>query len=156
VTGRRLLGALTAIVLATAILPPAAAWWVTVRRVHRAEATAAALAYQLRSPERAALLDRLAIGAGILYGEGRVPSADHSSDQHLLAESHGPLSSAIGAPVDPDPWGNCYIVRVLSGATGPGAEVWVISAGPNGIVETTWSVGGTVAVGGDDVGVRVK
>ena len=154
-TGRRLLVALTAILLATAVLPPAAAWSVTVRRVHRAEAMTATLAEQLRAPDAQAKLERLAQSAAVLCGDGRVPSVvPYGYVGGWLTESRGPLSSAVGTPVAPDPWGNCYIVNVRNPT--PGAGVWVISAGPNGIVDSMWSPAGAVMLGGDDIGARLK
>jgi general secretion pathway protein G len=56
----------------------------------------------------------------------------------------------------PDPWGNAYLINAFNfGTTGP---VWVISAGPNGVLET--GAGSQtlndVVVGGDDIGVRIR
>jgi prepilin-type N-terminal cleavage/methylation domain-containing protein len=76
---------------------------------------------------------------------------------------NGPyVSSAIGA----DPWNNRYMVSVglLDGTQGTEAAgggiksaVWAISAGPNGILETTYSQAITVAiVGGDDIAIRIQ
>jgi hypothetical protein len=40
---------------------------------------------------------------------------------------------------------------------GTKSAVWVISAGPNGIIETTHSQSITAAVlGGDDIGIRLQ
>jgi prepilin-type N-terminal cleavage/methylation domain-containing protein len=76
---------------------------------------------------------------------------------------NGPyLSSTVGA----DAWNNRYAVNVglidptsgtqdASGATK--SAVWVISAGPNGLIETGYSQPVTTAlVGGDDIAVRVQ
>lgn len=52
----------------------------------------------------------------------------------------------------PDSWGNKYIVSVFNFADDT-KPVWVLSAGPNGTIET--AVDGAVLVG-DDVGVRIK
>ena len=76
---------------------------------------------------------------------------------------NGPyLSSTIGA----DAWNNRYAVNIglidpTSGTqTAAGATkgaVWVISAGPNGVVETPYSQPVTTAlVSGDDIAVRVQ
>jgi len=76
---------------------------------------------------------------------------------------NGPyLSSGIGA----DPWNNRYMVNVnlidttLGTQTSAGvtkSAVWVISAGPNGQIETTYAQSITTAVtGGDDIGVRIQ
>jgi len=76
---------------------------------------------------------------------------------------NGPyLSSGIGA----DSWNNRYTVNVglidvtqgtqtSAGATK--SAVWVISAGPNGQMETTYTQTITAATsGGDDIGVRIQ
>ena len=76
---------------------------------------------------------------------------------------NGPyLSSTIGA----DGWNNRYAVNIglidptggtqtASGATK--SAVWVISAGPNGQIETAYSQPVTTAlVGGDDIAVRLQ
>lgn len=76
---------------------------------------------------------------------------------------NGPyLSSTIGA----DAWNNRYAVNIglidpTSGTqTAAGATksaVWVISAGPNGQIETPYSQPVTIAlVAGDDIAVRVQ
>ena len=76
---------------------------------------------------------------------------------------NGPyLSSALGA----DAWNNRYEVNVglidttLGVQTGAGAtksSVWVISAGPNGQLETGYAQPiTTAALVGDDIGVRIQ
>jgi prepilin-type N-terminal cleavage/methylation domain-containing protein len=76
---------------------------------------------------------------------------------------NGPyLSSPIGA----DSWNHRYAVNVslLDSTTGgltmagtPKQAVWVLSAGPNGSLETPYAQPATVAVpGGDDIGFRLQ
>jgi prepilin-type N-terminal cleavage/methylation domain-containing protein len=76
---------------------------------------------------------------------------------------NGPyLSSDIGS----DPWNNRYMVNVglidtSVGAVGlsgvPKNAVWVISAGPNGTIETPFSQIVTAATrGGDDIAIRIQ
>jgi prepilin-type N-terminal cleavage/methylation domain-containing protein len=76
---------------------------------------------------------------------------------------NGPyLSSEISA----DPWGNSYVVNIdlidasASAVTRNGgikAAVWVLSAGPNGIIETPYTQSMlTAALGGDDIGIRLQ
>ena len=66
-----------------------------------------------------------------------------------------------------DPWGNRYAVNVALVDLSPGAAtaggqakmaVWVLSAGPNGIIETPFAQSILTAVrpGGDDIGTRVQ
>ncbi|MCD6326610.1 hypothetical protein J7M28_03515 [bacterium] len=52
---------------------------------------------------------------------------------------------------NPDPWGRAYLVSAsgFQGGTNPDNNVWCLSAGPNGVVETAPSFRQTV---GDDVG----
>jgi general secretion pathway protein G len=54
----------------------------------------------------------------------------------------------VGSALPADPWGRPYMVNVA--AAGP---IWVLSAGPNGKVQTL--VTGTVVIG-DDIGFRVR
>jgi type II secretory pathway pseudopilin PulG len=76
---------------------------------------------------------------------------------------NGPyFSSDIG----PDPWGNRYLVNIGLIDTSPGAvtlsgqqkrAVWVLSAGPNGTVDTPFSQPILNALaGGDDIAVRIQ
>lgn len=66
-----------------------------------------------------------------------------------------------------DPWGNRYAVNVALVDLSPGAAtlggqakmaVWVLSAGPNGIIETPFAQSILTAVrpGGDDIGTRIQ
>ncbi len=66
-----------------------------------------------------------------------------------------------------DPWGNRYAVNVALVDLSPGAAtatgqakmaVWVLSAGPNGIIETPFAQSILTAVrpSGDDIGTRVQ
>ncbi len=71
-------------------------------------------------------------------------------------------SKALGylPTVNEDPWGNRYVVNVLSFPTG--AQVWVISAGPNGCMDTSvtaQALNDEICVRGqpgDDIGVRIQ
>lgn len=76
---------------------------------------------------------------------------------------NGPyFSNDIGA----DPWGNRYLVNIGLIDTSPGAAtlsgqqkmaVWVLSAGPNGTIETPFTMPILNAVaGGDDIAYRVQ
>lgn len=52
---------------------------------------------------------------------------------------------------NPDPWGNAYIIDASSfGTSNP---VWILSAGPNGKVETRKD---SQSLGGDDIGIRLQ
>jgi hypothetical protein len=76
---------------------------------------------------------------------------------------NGPyFSSEIGS----DPWGNRYLVNIGLIDTSPGAAtllgrqkpaVWVLSAGPNGTVETPFTLPILNATtGGDDIAIRIQ
>lgn len=72
----------------------------------------------------------------------------------------------LSSEVRSDPWGNRYVVNiglidVSSGVqtfTGrPKSAVWVLSAGPNGTIETPFAQPVTTAVtGGDDIAFRIQ
>jgi hypothetical protein len=55
------------------------------------------------------------------------------------------------AKVTSDPWGRAYVTNATEFLT-TGA-VWIISAGPDGIVQTGR---GAMDLSGDDIGVRIK
>lgn len=52
--------------------------------------------------------------------------------------------------IGPDPWGHRYAVNVKALAKGAGLDTIVISAGPNGVIETVFEGDGVIA-GGDDI-----
>jgi prepilin-type N-terminal cleavage/methylation domain-containing protein len=76
---------------------------------------------------------------------------------------NGPyISTAIGS----DPWNNRYVVNIGLIDTTQGTQttggvtksaVWVLSAGPNGILDTPYTQAITLAtLGGDDIGLRLQ
>jgi prepilin-type N-terminal cleavage/methylation domain-containing protein len=85
-------------------------------------------------------------------------------DTHLVTNGHtypaagdnrwnGPYSTQL--PVDP--WGRPYVINAVEFTAAATIPVWVLSAGPNGVIET--NVGGAApptVTGGDDVGFRIK
>ena len=68
----------------------------------------------------------------------------------------GPYLDTITA----DPWGNRYLVNIKNAnpADTPAKVVWVLSAGPNGKIETDPNANADAGPtpGGDDIAVRVK
>lgn len=85
-------------------------------------------------------------------------------DTHLVRNEHG--YPAVGdnrwngpyaSRLPTDPWGRPYVINALyfTLASEPPIPVWVLSAGPNGILETNIDTHIT-APGGDDVGVRIR
>ncbi|MBI2989333.1 MAG: type II secretion system protein GspG [Deltaproteobacteria bacterium] len=57
------------------------------------------------------------------------------------------------ASTSEDPWGNAYEVNVSTLKGANTSPTWVISAGPNGVLDTSTSA---TTLSGDDVGVRIK
>jgi len=68
----------------------------------------------------------------------------------------GPYLEQLGA----DPWGNRYLVNIKHAGPGDGEPkvVWVLSAGPNGKIDTGPSVAadGSPVPAGDDIVYRIK
>ncbi len=62
--------------------------------------------------------------------------------------------------VNEDPWGNRYLINIKNGNPGdPDKKViWVLSAGPNGKIETNPNAltDSGPAAGGDDVAIRIR
>lgn len=56
----------------------------------------------------------------------------------------------------PDPWGNAYVINAANFAAN--APVWVISAGPNGVLDTSVNSEtlNNAAANGDDIGIRIQ
>lgn len=83
-----------------------------------------------------------------------------SFDDYINADTNGCWSSGSTwkgpymAMVGADPWGREYISNAKDylSASGP---IWIISAGPNGVVETA-SNDAKIATSSDDIGVRVR
>lgn len=101
----------------------------------------------------------------LLFGAGNMVSnlAAMGYDASVANSFTDHLSTYVGAcynnwkgpymtPVTPDPWGNAY---VLNAGVFPidGGVVWLISAGPNGQIDTPSN---SETIQGDDVGTRIK
>lgn len=76
---------------------------------------------------------------------------DYPRDSYLAW--NGPYVTQLGL----DPWGKTYIVSVGAMETtgrpvAPGAKGWILSAGPNGVLETAPDAS---VLGGDDIGMLV-
>ena len=76
----------------------------------------------------------------------------------------GSLSGDVSHATRPDPWGNRYLVNIGAlqaseadeASTEPRA-LWVLSAGPNGLIETVYAAPALSAVvSGDDIGARIE
>ena len=89
-----------------------------------------------------------------------------SLDTHLVTNGHGypaagdtKWSGPYATQLPVDPWGRPYIINAanFTSTTSPPTPVWVLSAGPNGVVNTSIANTAAAAVtGGDDIGFRVR
>jgi hypothetical protein len=79
----------------------------------------------------------------VLATPGNMPT--DARDERWIAGATTPLRAGR---TEPDGWGN----RLLVNAGGTGA-VWVLSAGPNGIVETAFD---GAQPDGDDIAARIR
>jgi hypothetical protein len=140
---RRVLVALTGIALLAIALPYAAVRTLHERRLALADTE----------------LDRLAAAANgtigrapavnVLLGPGRVPKAN---DTRWLDGASYPLDSALSEiAVTADPWGNGFVIN--AGAS-PSSR-WLLSAGPNGTLETPFD-GSSGRPLGDDRGRHLR
>ena len=76
----------------------------------------------------------------------------------------GSLSGFVSQSLRSDPWGNRYLVNIGVLQTSEADEastepraLWVLSAGPNGLVETPYTASALSAVlSGDDIGARIE
>ncbi len=106
-----------------------------------------------------------ASGLTLLVGNGNMP-ADYAAqgfDDSTGLNFSVPLSTNTAgcytnwkgpyiALVSADPWGYAYITNAKEFNT-PNAPIWILSAGPNGRVETNIA---STSVLGDDIGLRLK
>jgi hypothetical protein len=185
-TAVQLAGALGVIAVLALVVPPMTAMTVNRMRVHRAEVAANEIAQALRVLERDSALSGVSKGAGapaaspdfdVLVGPGENPreeppgrwtrSRSETLTRQLIVGPPETTGAGMGwkgpylhTEPQPDPWGNRYVINIgASDPRGSGAprSVWVLSAGPNGIIETAFDQPATrAALGGDDVGVRVR
>lgn len=85
----------------------------------------------------------------VLLGPGRVPKA---GDTRWHAGPTYPLESILrGVSITADPWGNGYVVNYGANRS----AVWLLSAGPNGTLETPFD-GSATAPLGDDIGRHLR
>ncbi len=96
-----------------------------------------------------------------LHGAGRLSPVNPFDDgpngtlAAYLADDRGSDRGAWKGPyllsVDADPWGNAYVVNAHA-LRGGRETAWVISPGPNGILDTP---AGAESLAGDDVGIVI-
>lgn len=159
-SGRKLAAALALIALLAFVLPPIAAHQVHQGRIDRAREAVVRLATAFKSETAAALADVVGPpgrepvvlagpGAGPEFAPGlgwpasRVLSLSAVA-LRLSTRPEGAPPAATG--VQPDPWGNQYLVVI---GVGSARSVTILSAGPNGTVETPF--GAALSPRGDDI-----
>ena len=155
VSTRRLISALSIIMLLVFALPPGLAIWVNQRRESRAEALVQRLAIELATASGRSSLSRAAAdGIGLLTGPGD-PMAD-ATDGTWRSTRAAALSSYFlpAEEITADPWARSLLVNV--GSTSGAGAIWVLSPGPNGIVETPFALHDAAHAAGDDIAVRVR
>ena len=145
-SGAHVSGMLAIIVLATAVVPPLAAWSLNRSRVERASTDVQSIAAYLREDDADA---RLAAGASeIVCGSGRLPKPAPAGEAWLASPTA--LQDVFGPSRPRDPWGRCYIANI--GGHRGGVPVLVLSAGSHGLIDTPI---GAPSPHGDDIGTRV-
>ena len=100
----------------------------------------------------------------MLVGDGNLPagagwdaSALEKFDNFLLSDVNACFGTKWKGPyiayVTKDPWGNAYISNAKDySGTGP---IWLLSAGPNGVIETAPNAT-VVDASSDDIGFRLR
>jgi type II secretory pathway pseudopilin PulG len=143
---------LTTIALLAFVLPSVLAARLQQRRVSRAEVQVRAVAERIRAADISTIIHTLqAQDIEVLTGPG--DSVLESGDRTWTAARQAPLQSYMTLPPDalaPDPWLRALQINI--GARRKGKTVWVLSAGPNGIIDTPFDGTGTTP-SGDDVAV---
>ena len=158
-SGAQVVGIMAVVLFATAVLPPAAAWSLNRSRITQTEERARVAVDRLQV--ESTFTAELPAGVGVVCGPGRIPDVVPSTAggrQGLAFPAHGGwLSDArmapeiFGAGMPTDAWGRCFLLN--AGAWSGAGPVWLLSAGPNGVVETPLNA---LALGGDDIGGRLK
>ncbi|MGE3341947.1 MAG: hypothetical protein AB7L71_00825 [Vicinamibacterales bacterium] len=136
IDGRRVVRVIVLAVLATAVLPPAGASWLNSRRIDVTK----------ERVERSTLRAD-SVGTGLaLCGPGRLPDLDvigaHASHATWISIAVG-RPEAFGPDMRADGWGRCFLAN----------DRWILSAGPNGVVDTPFDA---VHLAGDDIGMMLR
>ena len=159
-SGATLLGALLAIFVLAFVVPPGLATLVNGSRIDRAQEQVRVLAQEVRVAASSPSSDIQQV-ADVLGGPGRTPEAPGA--RAWIEAPLGTLERHVSEGLSPDPWGNRYLVNIgllketAPAGSGNESAVWVLSAGPNGSVETAYRLPArSASVGGDDVGERVR
>jgi len=137
----RLLGAVSALLVLALVVPAVVAVRLNRTRVERAERDVRAIADALRREGRVPGVD----GVEVLVGPGAEPQVRQAA---WRSRTGHPLEGrTAGLPLTPDPWGNQYI------ALASADSLLLVSAGPNGVIDSSF-ITGVSDVRGDDVALR--
>jgi hypothetical protein len=156
ISGTQLVAALCAVVLATVVLPPAAAWSLNRARIAQTRDRVQAAADRMRVGN----LEQLG-GPGTSCGPGRLPDLEPTTAVARAASTALPSHPGwlLGVQIAPDlfgpgmptdAWGQCVLLSVPDA---PDAPIWLLSAGPNGLIETGRTA---LMTEGDDIGARLR
>lgn len=148
-SGRQLLLALAGILLATVVVPPAAAWRLNRYRIDQTAERATHAAARLQSDR--ARLDAFPPGVAVACGPGRLPSPESGAPQSEWVRRAVAAPELFGAGTPTDGWGRCFLMNI--GEWASGGRVWLLSAGPNGLIDTPL---GASTIAGDDIGAVVR
>jgi type II secretory pathway pseudopilin PulG len=134
----RLAGLLAIIVVLAFVLPYGAVQTLHSRRLRAADESMRAIAERLTAVI-AGQPSVIPAGTEVLAGPGDrpvVPVGSVGNDERWNSATSIPLARVTGGAlvVRPDPWGNAYLVNIAALKTG--GTVWVLSAGPDGIIQT--------------------
>lgn len=142
---RRLAAALVAIAVLAFVLPFSA-----VRALHQGRLDDVRRDLEQYAGHLRDVNQRWPEGVSLLSGPGAMPPAQ---DARWISGATYPLERGDATP---DPWGNAYVVN-LGARGGGGAAIWILSAGPNGIIDTPFLQPANSAVAhGDDCAVRIR
>lgn len=146
-SGSRVALTVAALIVLTAVIPPAAAYALAQWRIARGYETAAVAAVGLGRQKD--LLGRIAGELDVVCGPGRLPDASTAGRDWL----RNPVAARtqFGADWPTDPWGRCYLLNVR-GLLESGSGL-LISAGPNSAIDTPLTA---TAAAGDDIAVTVR
>lgn len=146
IQGTRVLRGVVVALFLTAVLPLLGARWLNGYRVDQTAARTIEAASILRERMAQPLVTDPAVA--VACGPGRMPDMGPTGRWVARAVQ---VPQLFGDREIEDGWGQCLLVNAADWAGhGP---LWVLSAGPNGIVETYPDAS---AVAGDDIGARVR
>lgn len=148
----RLVVALAVIAFLAFVLPPYLARRLHQARVARATSQIRQVADALALASDSVLSNPALQGIEVLSGNGDPARGASDSRWTTAASASLQLPTATGsASAAADPW--LRAVQVNVGARRLAAGVWVLSAGPNGLIETSFSPRPGELPGGDDIAV---